>query len=105
MNKKIKSDISYKTGDKVFVVYPTNSNAKRKGVVAVNHNNFKNRVSVEFKYWGIELTEDIIKFDVYPYSQNDYIDEIEDLLIDYDLKYVEAYIRKVKLKKIENDKM
>jgi len=93
----------FKFGDNVWVHYPKSNGFKKPGVVvSIVDNN--DDIEVEFTHWGETICYFFKYFEISHFTTNEEINNIENILEGVNLKYVELYIRKVKLRKFIDEK-
>jgi len=100
MTESLNNDIKYVIGQKVWIEYLGKS--KRKAIILGISEDI---IKIKFSYWGVDIEDYVRDIEVFPLMIDDYINEIKFTMkiLGYDLTFVENYLRKIKLLKLNNN--
>ena len=100
MTELLNSDVRYEIGQNVWIEYLGKS--KRKAIILGISEDI---IKIKFSYWGVDIEDYVRDIEVFPLMIDDYINEIKFTMkiLGYDLTFVENYLRKIKLLKLNNN--
>ena len=100
MTESLNNGIKYVIGQKVWIEYLGKS--KRKAIIIGISEDI---IKIKLSYWGVDIEEYVRDIEVFPLMIDEYINEIQFTMkiLGYDLIFVENYLRKIKLLKLNND--
>ena len=100
MTELLNSDVRYEIGQNVWIEYLGKS--KRKAIILGISEDI---IKIKFSYWGVDIEDYVSDIEVFPLMIDDYINEIKFTMkiLGYDLTFVENYLRKIKLLKLNNN--